>query len=35
MNKKPEITSVGCALCKCNKVSIRKTLADISHIQLF
>ena len=35
VNKKPEITSVCCTLHICNKISIRKPLVDISHIQLF
>ena len=35
MNKKPEINSVHSALYLCNKISIRKPLVDISHIQLF
>ena len=34
MNKKPDITAC-CALYICNKISIRKPLVDISHIQLF
>ena len=35
MNKKPEITSVCCTFYKCNKISVRKPLVDISQIQLF
>ena len=35
MNKKPGITSVSSALHLCNKISIRKPLVDLSHIQLF
>ena len=32
-NKKTEITSICCTLYLCNKISIRKPLVDISHIQ--
>ena len=35
VNRKPEITSVRSALYLCNKISIRKPIDDISHIQLF
>ena len=35
VNKKPEVTSVCCTLYVCNKISFRKPLVDISHIQLF
>ena len=31
----PEITSLCCTLYICNKISIRKSLLDVSHIQLF
>ena len=35
VNKKTEITSACCKLYICNKISIRKHLVGISHIQLF
>ena len=34
VNKKPDIT-LSAGRCICNKISIRKPLIDISHIQLF
>ena len=35
MNKKLDITSACCTLYICDKISVRKSLVDISHIQLF